>query len=194
MRLACLTGLRRADLTRIAWAHVGPNAIVMPTGKSRGRRNQVIPLLAETRALLDEIRSQQAIRQSGLKDRATKLGRPTPPLPTTILSNTRGRPWSPNGLEHQVVDAKAAAGVEKHLHDARGTFGTRLRQAGLAASEIADVLGWSEDRVERLLATYVDQETIVMALARRIEQNEKHPKVSGKPPENPKRPRGRRAK
>jgi hypothetical protein len=52
-----------------------------------------------------------------------------------------------------VVDAKTTAGIDKHLHDARGTFGTRLRKAGLTAPEIADVLAWEEERVERLLAT-----------------------------------------
>ena len=68
---------------------------------------------------------------------------------------------------------KAACGIERHLHDARGTFATRLRRAGLTAPEIADVLGWEEERVERLLAAYVDRDEIVLALANRIERNER---------------------
>jgi integrase len=172
--LACLTGMRRTDLTRLSWSHVGDVAIVRPTGKSRGRKTQVIPLLAETKALLDKIRAQQQRRHAELCALAQRKDRPPPPMPTTVLSNTRSRPWSPNGLEHQVIDTKAAAKpvVDKHLHDARGTFGTRLRKAGLSASEIADVLGWEEARVERLLATYVDRDSIVLELAERIRRNE----------------------
>lgn len=71
-------------------------------------------------------------------------------------------------MEGAVIDTKALAGVDKHLHDARGTFGTRLRHAGLTGPEIADTLGWEEERVERLLKTYIDQEAIVLALAERI--------------------------
>lgn len=174
IRLACLTGLRRTDLTRLAWAHVGEVAIVMPTGKSRGRKSQVIPLLAETRELLAEIRAQQARRRAELAAAAARKGRPPPPEPLTVLTNTRGRPWTPDGLEHQVVETKAKARppIDKHLHDARGAFGTRLRKAGLSASEIADVLGWEEERVERLLAAYVDRDAIVLELAERIRRKE----------------------
>lgn len=174
IRLAALTGLRRTDLTKVAWAHVGQLAIVFRTGKSRGRKTVTIPLLAETKALLEEIRAQQATRHAALTAQALKKRRPTPPTPATILSNTRGRPWSPSGLEHQVIDtkAKAAPPIAKHLHDTRGTFGTRLRKAGLKASQIADVLGWEEQRVERLLRTYVDQDAIIHDIAQQIARAE----------------------
>jgi hypothetical protein len=62
-----------------------------------------------------------------------------------------------------VIDTKAKTGVDKHLHDACGTLGTPLRRAGLSASEIADVLGWEGDRVEDLIAKYVDREGIARA-------------------------------
>lgn len=178
--LACLTGLRRTDLTKLSDAHVGDAAIVFRTGKSRGRRTIVVPILPETRELLAEIRQQRDRRHAQLCATAAKKGRPAPPRPTTLLSNTRGRPWSPSGLEHQVIDTKAKAQVghnkapiDKHLHDARGTFGTRLRKAGLKASQIADVLGWTEARVERLLKTYVDQDAIILDIAAQIARAEK---------------------
>lgn len=169
-QLACLTGLRRTGLTRLALSHVGDLAIVMPAAKKRkGKaRDVVIPLLPETKALLVEIRARQLARHAELTAQAAKKRRPPPPEPTTVLTNTRGLPWTPDGLEAQVIKAKAAAGVDKHLHDARGTFATRLRMAGLSASEIADVLGWEEDRVQRLLETYVDRESVVRSIAGRL--------------------------
>lgn len=153
LRLACLTGMRREDLARLEWGHCNDVAIALPTGKSGGRKNATVPLLAETKLLLAEIRAQQALR-------GFELGR--------VLTNTRGKPWTPSGLTHAV-----GGFVEgKRLHDARGTFGTRLRLAGLTAPEIADVLGWEEKRVVRLLATYIDRDTIVRAIAERIAKNE----------------------
>ncbi|WP_310542045.1 site-specific integrase [Phenylobacterium sp.] len=175
--LACLTGFRRSDLTRLCWSHISDVAIVMPTGKSRGRKTQVIPLLKETRELLADIRADQLARHAALHAKPRKARRPdeyrpAPPEPTTVLTNTRGLPWTASGLEGAVIDTKTLAGVDKHLHDARGTFGTRLRKAGLSASEIADVIGWDEERVERLLAAYVDRDAIVRDLAERIRKRE----------------------
>ncbi len=72
-----------------------------------------------------------------------------------MLSNTRGKPWSVDGLEHHVIDAKRAATppIDKNLYDGQGSLATRPRKAGLTAPEIADILAWDEERVERLLAT-----------------------------------------
>jgi integrase len=67
-----------------------------------------------------------------------------------------------------VIDAKHLADVDKHLHDARGTFATRLRKDGATAAEISQILGWSESRVERLLERYVDRESVVRVIAERI--------------------------
>lgn len=172
VRLACLTGLRREDLATLCWSHVTDLAIVKIAKKSQGRKTVVIPLLEDTKSLLAEIRTQQRARHQELSAKASLKKRAAPPECLTVLSNTRGKPWSLDGLEHQVVDAKAAAGIDKHLHDARGTFATRLRMAGLTAAEIADILGWEEARVQRLLAIYVDRDSIVTAIADRIKRNE----------------------
>lgn len=191
VQLACLTGLRRADLCRLRWDQVGDVAIVIPTSKSRNKRAGIIPLLPETHALLKAIRADQAARHAALTARANRAAanpklaaryRPAPPPPATVLTNTRGRQWTPHGLESQVIKTKAAAApaITKHLHDARGTFVTRLRHAGLKASEIADTVGWTESRVERLLRTYVDQTAIVLDLAERLQARGKG-KGKGKP-------------
>lgn len=172
--LACLVGLRLDDLHTLLWSEIGEAAITKVTKKGRGKRTAVIPLLAETRKLLADIRSQQIARHAELTARAVRLGRTPPDLPLTVLANTFGRPWRYSGLVARVGETKAAATppIKKHLHDARGTFATRLRKAGLTAPEIADALGWDEDRVERLLTVYVDRNTIVQGIAERIQRLE----------------------
>lgn len=149
LRLACYTGLRRSDLIGLDWSEVGDAAIVKATAKSKGAKLATVPLIADARAVLAEIKGRDG----------------------KVLLNSRGLPWTADGLENRVIKAKKAAGVTKRLHDARGTFATRLRLAGLKASEIADVMGWEEDRVERLLARYVDRNAIVRDIAERLNRN-----------------------
>lgn len=145
VRLACLTGLRRADLIALTWEQIGDHGIRLPTQKTG--KTVTIPLLPETRALLGP-------RKAG-----------------HVLLSSRGAPWSADGLESLIWRAKQKCGLTLHLHDARGTFATRLRMAGLKASEIADIMGWEEKRVERLLATYVDQSAVVRQLAVRLNKS-----------------------
>jgi integrase len=165
LRLACLTGLRRGDLVKLSWSHVGDLTIAKPTAKSRHAKTTFIPLLDETRTLLTEIRAARAALE---EERAAKK---KPPLPASIavLTNSRGKPWTGDGLETQVIKAKTASGVDKHLHDARGAFATRLRVAGLTRDEIAQIMAWEPARVDRLLAVYVEQEAVVRAMVNRIQ-------------------------
>ena len=150
LRLACLTGLRRGDLIDLRWREVSDIAVERVTNKSG--RAAVIPLLSETRALLREI------------------GRGGPN--ETVLTSGRRRPWTPGGLTHMVRDAAALAGLsDLRLHDARGTFATRLRLAGFTAEEIAETMGWERTRVERILSRYVERERVVRALAERLNRN-----------------------
>jgi integrase len=172
LALDCLTGLRREDLASLCWEHVGDVAIVMPTHKSGGAETATVPLLAETQRLLEEIKAHQARRQDEIRAAASRKGRPVPNFPSNVLTNTRAAAWTPSGLSHAVIEMRRPFGITKRLHDGRGTFGTRLRHAGLTAPEIADILGWAEDRVVRLLATYIDRDAIVRAIADRIARNE----------------------
>ncbi len=142
--LGCLTGLRREDLSSLRWAEVGALAIVKPTSKSGGRKTATVPLLPDTHQLLDTIRTHR-------------------PDAEYVLTNTRGKQWTPSGLSHAV-----AAFGGKRLHDCRGTFATTLRLAGLTGPQIADIMGWDEARVERLLSVYVDREAIVRDIAARL--------------------------
>lgn len=168
LRLACLTGLRRADLISLTWAQVGDTAIEKSTSKSGGHRQAIVPILPETRRLLEEIREANRVRRQIEIKRAEKAKRPPRPEAVTVLTNTRGQPWSKDGIETQLIKAKTTAKVDKRLHDARGTFATRLSLAGLNPSEISGIMAWEEGRVERLLDHYVHRETVVRALIRKV--------------------------
>jgi integrase len=134
--LAAHTGLRLSDLLRVSWSHIGEDAITFSTGKSRGRREAIIPLYDGLRAVLTRI----------------------PKRATTILTSSKRRPWTPDGLGSSFNTAKHDAGLAErdlHFHDLRGTAATKFYIAGLSIRVIAEILAWSEDQVERIIRRYV---------------------------------------
>jgi integrase len=134
--LASHTGLRLGDLLRLSWPHVGEDAIRFSTGKSRGRREAIIPLYDELRDVLARI----------------------PKHSTALLTNQWRRPWKTNGFGTAFSRAKISAGMndrDLHFHDLRGTAATRFYIAGLSIRVIAEILAWSEDQVERIIRRYV---------------------------------------
>jgi integrase len=167
-KLAIFTGLRQADLIRLSWSHVKGLKIEMRTSKSNGRRTALIPLHAELEQLLKEI----------------------PQRATTILTNTHGRPWK-SGLGDSWRDAHArakAANPDLHFHDLRGTAATKLYLADLTIREIAEILAWSEDRVERLIDRYVKRDELLRDRIRRMDEARARKvaaNASGTDPEKP---------
>lgn len=168
--LANVTGMRRADLVAVTIDEVTDHAIVRTARKkSRGvRRRAVVPLIPESRRLIAELRT-----------------RPRQPGVNTLLVNSKGLPWTPGSLTqafNEVRDAaNGRAGIvqpaipeldvpprNKHLHDCRGTFVTKLCRTDLTNEEIARTVAWSPENVERIRRTYVDDAAIVVALSERI--------------------------
>lgn len=136
--LASLTGLRKSDLLRLSWNHVEQHAIEIRTGKTGA--TALIPLYDELRDFLDGLR----------KGRGS----------TRVLVNTEGQPWG-SGFNSSWNRAVKAAKINLHFHDLRGTAATKFAGAELSLREIAEILGWSEDQVERILNTYVRKEAIL---------------------------------
>ena len=160
--LAAFTGLRRGDLIALPWDAIGEHAIVWKTSKSRGRNLATVPLLPETKALLVRIRDRHAAEMANKPEAKRR------PLPPTVLANSRWQPWTATGFGSRFDDAKKAAGLDKHLHDLRGTFVTRCCIAGLNDREISDIVGWDTKDVAAIRAKYSDNARVVIAIGERL--------------------------
>jgi integrase len=149
-RLAALTGLRQGDLLRLSWSHIKSNSIEIGTGKSNERKTTLIPIYAELRQLLKSM----------------------PKKATTVLTNSDGMPWK-SGFGSSWGKAVAKAGiVDLHFHDLRGTAATRFFMAGFEIREIAELMTWSEVRVEGLINRYVKRDEILLRRIKMLDEAE----------------------
>jgi integrase len=147
--LAAHTGLRETDLLALNWSHIGEDMIVIATSKSRYKHEAVIPIYDALREVLDNI----------------------PKRSTRVLTNTRLLPWTRNSFTGAFTRAKKTASMgdrNLHFHDLRGTAATKFYIAGLKTQLIADILGWSEDNVEKIIRRYVDRTTTIKAMIRQL--------------------------
>jgi integrase len=152
--LASHTGLRLGDLLRLSWSHIGEDAITIATGKSRHRREALIPLYDALRKILASI----------------------PRRSTTVLTNSRRRPWTADGFGSSFNKAKIDAGLADsnlHFHDLRGTAATRFYTAGLSERVIAEIMGWEEDQVARIIRGYVGRSAATKEIIRRLNKPRK---------------------
>jgi integrase len=152
--LASHTGLRRNDLLRLSWSHIGDDAIVITTGKSRHQREAIVPLYDALKTVLASI----------------------PKRSTTVLTNSKLRPWAVDGLSTMFNRAKHKAGmgdVNLHFHDLRGTAATRFYVAGLSERVIAEILGWSEKNVAKVIRKYIGRSAATKAIIRQLNSNQK---------------------
>jgi integrase len=151
--LAGHTGLRLSDLIRLSWSHVGDDAIVLTTGKSRHRREAIIPLYSALRDVLARI----------------------PKRATTILSSSKRRPWTADGFGSSFNKAKIDAKMSEqdlHFNDLRGTAATKFYIAGFSMREIAETLAWEEESVEKIIRRYVGRSAAIKARIRKLEARE----------------------
>ena len=121
------------DLLRLSWSHVGENDITLYTSKGK-KQNLVaiIPLYDTLRRLLDSI----------------------PKRATTVLTNTRARPWTANGFGTSFDNNAKIAANMKQIDPALPRPGgamaaTKLYIAGIPIRSIAEIMAWDEDSVRR---------------------------------------------
>jgi integrase len=128
LMLALWTGQRQGDLLRLPWSAY--DGVHIRLRQSKGGRRIVIRVGTPLKNILDV---------------ATKVG----PL---ILTNSEGRPWTPDGLRSSWGKAAGVVGVT--FHDLRGTAVTRLAIAGCTEAEIATITGHSLRSVRAILDTH----------------------------------------
>lgn len=140
VELAAQCGLRSADIFRLAWSHVGEDAIVIKTSKSRFKREAIIPIHDELRAVLDRIPRRSPV----------------------VLTNSEGHPW--RGFSSSFSTAMERAGMgerDLHFHDLRGTAATKFYLAGISIRTIAEIMAWEEADVEKIIRRYVSRKAAV---------------------------------
>jgi integrase len=141
--LGVASGLRLGDLLRLSWSHIQDEAIIITTPKSNHKRQAIIPLY------------------DGLRDVLARI----PKRSTTVLTNSLGRPWTVGGFAASFHRAKIAAGIgDLHFHDLRGTAATKFYIAGLPERVIAEILGWQEENVGKIIRRYVDRTAATRAI------------------------------
>lgn len=150
--LAAHTGLRLGDLLKLSWSHVGEDAIVITTGKSKHRREAIIPLYDALREVLARIPRRSPV----------------------ILTNSKSRPWSGFGASYTKAKAKAwPTGIDLHFHDLRGTAATKFYLAGLSEREIGEIMSWEEESVRKIIRRYVDRQAAVKDRIRKLNEARK---------------------
>lgn len=151
--LAAATGLRRGDLLRLSWSHVGEQSIEIATGKSGGRTRALIPLYSGLRQVLDA----------------------APKRSTAVLVNGNGLPWTTAAFGNAFNRAKIGAGMaglNLHFHDLRGTAATRFKIAGLDEKVIAEIMGWEEASVASIIRRYVERSALTQATIERLNKTQ----------------------
>jgi integrase len=108
-----------------------------------------------------------------------------PKRSTTILTNVRRRPWTPNGFGTAFNRAKIAADMNErdlHFHDLRGTAVTKFYIFDIPERVIAEIMAWDEEHVAKIIRRYVDRSAATKALIRQInEKGTELAKPSAKP-------------
>lgn len=157
--LAQSTGMRREDLSVHKWSDLQGNAIAYTAlkGARRARtagkkaKTTIVPILPAARAVYARRRE------------ATGSTNPW------IITSARGGRYVPDALASRVYEITALLGVERTLHDCKGTFVTGMAKLGaFSLEEIGEMVDWSVDDVTAISRKYVNAPAIADAMLARI--------------------------
>lgn len=134
--LALWTGQRQGALLRLTWKNYDGQYIRLRQSTARGGnkgKRVTIPVGGPLKLALD----------AALKQNRKAV---------TILTNSRGLPWTGDGFRTSWDKAFAKTDLgDLHFHDLRGTAVTRLALAGCTVPEIASITGHSMETVQQIL-------------------------------------------
>ncbi|MEL7445579.1 MAG: tyrosine-type recombinase/integrase [Pseudomonadota bacterium] len=155
--LAVETGLRQGDLIALPWSAISDVSIQYRTAKRK--KSVIIPVTEPIRSILADIPKRSPV----------------------VLTSSTERAWTGDGLRASFDSAKKRAGIEGlRWHDFRGTAVTRLAKTDLKLRDIARIIGWSEDRVERIMERYVSADAVALDMLKRM-NGEQSPQTAHKP-------------
>ena len=60
-----------------------------------------------------------------------------------------------------------------HFHDLRGTAATRFYIAGLSERVIAEIMGWEEEYIAKIIRRYVGRSAATKAAIQRLNKSER---------------------
>lgn len=167
LMLALWTGQRQGDLLRLKWSDYDGARIPLRQGKTK--KPVPVPVGEPLRRALDAAKARLQQSAEGKDKKA---------LPTTILANLRGEPWTSYGFSASWRKACEKAGiVGVTFHDLRGTAVVRLGRAGCSVPEIGAITGHSPADVEAILRKHYlgwDAEIAENAI-RKLEKKAKRP-------------------
>jgi integrase len=95
---------------------------------------------------------------------------------TAVLTNVRRRPWTANGFGTAFNRAKIKAGLsgrDLHFHDLRGTAATRFYTVGLSERVVAEIMGWEEEHVAKIIRRYVGRAAATKAAIAQLNRAER---------------------
>jgi len=149
--LALETGQRQGDLLALAWGNYDGQWIRLRQCKTGRKVN--VPVTRRLRAMLEN----------------------TPRTSPVILANSYGRPWSQRSFREAWLRAtRAAAIVDLHFHDLRGTAVTRLAEAECTEAEIATITGHTLGSVHNILERYLARtDKLAIAAIKKLERGRK---------------------
>ncbi len=149
LTLALHTGQRKGDLLRLGWNNY--DGTMLSLRQSKTNRKVLIPVTATLKNILDTL----------------------PRTAMTILTNTRGMPWTADGFNTSWGKCARKAGIEDlTFHDLRGTAVTILAEQGCTNMEIASITGHSLKFVETILDHYAARtKTLAQAAIHKLEQS-----------------------
>jgi integrase len=164
IRLAAALGIRRGDLISLRWDQVREHHIELDTEKSRGRTFVIAPLIGDGQKVMSELRDE--------REQARRDGKISS---VYVLVTEKGTPWKPASLSQAFGRAAAKAGINKSLHDLRGTAVTRFISSGFSPQETATFVGWEEVHVQRIIKRYVSPRKVALDAIARSEQGASMP-------------------
>lgn len=165
IRLAAAVGMREGDLIKLPDAAVGAHSIARRTSKRN--RLAVIPLTPDAKAVIEDMRTAKA-----------EHAKRSSVIATTLATNEHGRPWTKAGVASALRRMKAAVAedpeappgmAELHLHDLRGNALLNFRLAGWRTGRLAMIFGWSEARIDEMLAIYLSGDDLARAMQAEFE-------------------------